>query len=235
MISLIIPTMWRHEPFLDFFPRLLQIDCINDIVIINNDKSRFPDIDAFKDKKINVYTPESNLFVNPSWNLGASLAKNDWMCFLSDDLNFDTRVFYEIRDFVQKDDDEIGMIGLLTPYLDESTYHKFFTDGEIDLVYCNEPDDEKRPNTTGIGNLFFIHKRDWKDIPSDLKIFHGEVLQWQRINKYKRNYVITNCRAETPWHVTWHSLASDPNTDTEFQRIQISDQKLAESMNFTFD
>lgn len=228
--------MWRYQEFLYALPNLIFVDCIKEIIVINNDKSRTPDASCLTHPKVKMHTPESNIYVVPSWNYGAYHASNEWMCFLSDDLNFDARLFYKLKNFIETSENssEIGMIGLLTPYHDDPTYNRLFKDGEIDIVYCNDPDPNKRPSTTGMGNLFFVNKKDWKDIPN-LKIFHGELLQWQRIYKYKKNYMITNCRAETPWHVTWKSLADDYSIREEIERIQITDQQIAESMNFTFE
>jgi hypothetical protein len=227
MISLIVPTMWRYSPFIEYLDQLINIDVIGEIIIINNDVNKTPDL---KHPKLNIINNKENIYVCPSWNLGAQLAKYDKLGFLSDDAIIDTNVFAKVDEFLTKD---IGMIGILAKYNEYAPiYEKFYTDGSINFVNSQEPDDEKRPPATGIGNLFFLNKKDWKDIPEEIKIFHGEVLQWNRIQAYKSNYIITNCRIETPWHVTWKSISEEiPN---EFCEIQKRDQEICESMSFIF-
>jgi hypothetical protein len=219
--------MWRHEPFTNILESLLQVDSVDEVIIINNDVSRTPDSDSLKHSKIRMHNSASNLYVNPSWNLGAKLAKNSRLCFFSDDIDVDLRVFDKVKDFMNT---EIGMIGILSPYFEEPSYKKFLTDGSIDIVDAAEPDAEKRPPPIGIGNLFFLNKKDWKPIPEELKIFHGEIIQWNRLGAVKRNYIITNCRIETPGHVTWQALANE--IPFEFNKIQKSDQSICESKSF---
>jgi len=49
---------------------------INEIIIINNDPSyKIPTY--FKHNKIKILTQKENIFVNPAWNLGVSVAKNE--------------------------------------------------------------------------------------------------------------------------------------------------------------
>lgn len=221
--------MWRHTPFLETLKDLVNVACIDEIVIINNDVKNTPDADILKHEKIKMHNSETNLYVNPSWNLGARLAKNAKLAFFSDDVSVDLKVFDKVNDFLN---DEVGMIGILSRYLDDPSYDKFMTDGSIDIVYNYEPDADKRPPPIGIGNLFFLNKKDWKNIPTELKIFHGEMLQWNRLSSIKKNYIITNCRIETPGHVTWTYLAKEQNA--EFSKIQMNDQKIAEQRGFIF-
>jgi len=230
MISLIIPTMWRYPPFIEYLNYLVEIECIDDIVIINNDVARTPENEILKHYKLNIYNSKENLYVNPSWNLGSKLAKNSLLGFLSDDVEVDLNVFDKVDKFMNS---SIGMIGILARYADhEQHYDKFFTDGSIEIVSTLEPDDNKRPPPIGIGNLFFVRKDDWKDIPNEIKIFHGEALQWNRLSEIKNNYIITNCKINTPWHVTWKHLSEEDNF--VFDNIQRKDQKLAQEMKFIF-
>lgn len=219
--------MWRYEPFINILENLLQVDSVDEVIIINNDVSKTPSSDTLKHSKIIMHNSASNLYVNPSWNLGTQLAKNSKLCFFSDDIDVDLKVFDKINNFMN---DGIGMIGILSPYNKDPSYEKFLTDGSIDIVAATEPNADKRPPPIGIGNLFFLNKKDWKPIPEEIKIFHGEFLQWNRLASFKRNYIITNCRIETPSHVTWRALANE--MPSEFDKIQKSDQSICESKSF---
>ena len=229
MFSVIIPTMWKYSPFLDVLKDLVNVGCIDEIIIINNDKDNTPDCDTLNHSKIKIHNSETNLYVNPSWNLGVKLAKNNKLAFFSDDVSVNLKVFDKVNNFLT---DDVGMIGILSRYLDDPSYDKFMRDGSIDILYNYDPDPEKRPPPIGIGNLFFLNKGDWKDLPNNLKVFHGELLQWNRLSSIKKNYIITNCHIETPGHVTWKYLSITDNT--VFSRIQVEDQKIAEEMGFNF-
>lgn len=223
--------MWRSVSLIQFIKQIINIDSIGEIIIINNDKEKTPDDQILNHHKINLQNSDRNLYVTPSWNFGASIAKFNHLCFLSDDLIVNENVFDRVDKFLVNE--EVGMVCLLTRYLDDPNYEKFYTDNSINIVYCHEPDSNKRPSAVGMGTLFFLRKELWQNIPH-IKIFHGEVLQWNRIDKFKKNYIITNCYADTPWHVTWKSISQDELLRSEFSKIQEEDQQFAENMRFTF-
>lgn len=233
MFSIIIPTMWKSNQVLDMLPRMLNIDIIEEIIIINNEKSSTPNLGFLSHPKIKMYEAETNLFVSPSWNLGAKLASSSILCFCQDDIVFDIKVFEKVKNLFDSNLN-VGIIGSLVSYDKEDSYddvyHKFFTDGSINLVPSKEPDDSKRPSATGAGNLFFIKKSDWIDIPSEIKIFHGEVLLWNYFDEIKDNYIITNFDIKTNWHTTWHYLSNYQSK--LFSEIQQSDQIYCEQNNF---
>lgn len=235
VLSVIIPTMWVYDPFVDFLKTLTDIECIGEFIIINNSKENQPNDSILNHPKIKIVTPESNLYVAPSWNLGASLAQFETLAFLSDDLIVDTKIFKKVDDFNLNDvKDEIGMICILSKYLDDPNYNKFYSDGEIDIRYVHGGEVENRPAATGMGNLFFVKKKDWKDIPH-VKIFHGELLQWKRLDKIKKNYVVTNCYNDTPWHATWTKLSQNEETAEAFRQHQKDDQEYCDKIEFCFE
>ena len=230
MLSVIVPTMWAYSPFIDFLKTIVDIEYIGEFILINNSKQNTPVDDILNHPKIRVISPDSNLYVAPSWNLGAHIAQFETLGFLSDDVFVDNRVFEKVDAFFNKDiNDEVGMIGILSKYLEDPNYDMFYTNGNIDIVYVHDNTLDRRPSATGMGNLFFVKKKDWKDIPH-VKIFHGEVLQWKRLDLIKKNYVITNCYNDTPWHATWHML-SDVSSD-EFGEIQKNDQNFMDNVGY---
>ena len=42
MISVIIPTMWKYEPFLGFIEYLARVPSVGEIIIINNAADKTP-------------------------------------------------------------------------------------------------------------------------------------------------------------------------------------------------
>jgi hypothetical protein len=233
MISVIVPTMWKYPPFLEFFKSLVHIGCIGELIIINNNKQETPNDLIFSHPKVRIHNSESNLYVAPSWNLGANLAQFEHLAFLGDDVFVDINIFRKVDGFLSEDvEDNVGIVGAVFRYDGDDTYQRFYTDGSIDIIYVHEGEDGKRPSAAGMGNLFFIKKKLWKEIPF-VKIFHGEVLQWNRLDPIKKNHVVVNCNTDTPWHTTWKNLA-ETSVD-EFNRIQMRDQEYCENVKFYFE
>ena len=110
MLSVIVPTMWCHEPFLDFLQLVLEQDSVGEVIIINNDVSVTPESEVLSHEKIRMHNCEKNIYVAPAWNLGAELARFDKFCFLSDDLDVNIDVFNRADEFLKP---EIGMVSLL--------------------------------------------------------------------------------------------------------------------------
>ena len=83
--SVIIPTLQSGNPdILNYLLNILNADSsVGEIILIDNSLKGY---DTSKFFKVNVIIPKKNLFVNPSWNLGISLAKYDYFAILNDDL-----------------------------------------------------------------------------------------------------------------------------------------------------
>jgi hypothetical protein len=75
-ISVLIPTVQKN---VKVFYKLLELlktdDAVGEILIINNALKEFPDFVGHK--KIKIYTPSENLYVNYAWNLGVMLLENE--------------------------------------------------------------------------------------------------------------------------------------------------------------
>jgi hypothetical protein len=85
--SIIIPTMWLS----DLIHRMLLIydrsEFVGEIIIIDNDTTKTPILSQYN--KIRRYTKGENIFVNPAWNWGVSLAKFRIILANDDILNSD--------------------------------------------------------------------------------------------------------------------------------------------------
>lgn len=196
MISVITPTMWKYERFPQNIIETLNESVVDEYIIINNDVSATPDNEILSHPKVTVYNFPKNTYVNPAWNFGAKVAKNNILAFLSDDVEFDSKIFPKTYDLFQKTEN-MGIVGVLTKYYAETAkiYDDFLTDGEIEFL-------SHFPTST-FGAFFFILKEQWKPIPKDLLIMNGECLQYNRChNTNKNNFMAVNCRCESPWHVT---------------------------------
>lgn len=147
MISVIVPTMWKFEPFADFLWDVLEHPIVGQVVLIDNDVGSRPSHRIFDHSKIIVLQFGRNIFVNPAWNVGAMYSTFSLLCFMNDDILFDIRIFDRIKDLKE----DWGMIGL-------------FQNSEriVDKDIILSSRDNQFPNA--IGTLFFIQRKDWMSI-----------------------------------------------------------------------
>ena len=168
MYTVIIPTMWIPHTFLDQLGSLCRSPDVSEIIIINNKVEYTPNHSILSDPKIRMINQESNIFVNPAWNLGVSLATNNQICILNDDLLFDTKVFGLITEEVLL---SCGLVGInMFDFTGELRYNSIETDA----------------HPFGFGCMMFIHKSRYLRIPEQLRVMYGD------------SYLITRLRTKYP-------------------------------------
>lgn len=219
MISVIIPTIWAYEPFLNFLQYVVELPVIGEVILINNRVELTPDHPVLNHWKLKHHKMPENIYVNPAWNLGVSLAQFDKLCILNDDVLVDLRVFFEADKFVSKD---IGILAIGTT-IDTYNLHQKRYDEIHDIsrleVTGNIKINEQHLSTglNGAGTLFFLHKDNWIPIPDILKIHFGD--NWQhnlQIKFGRKNYYLNDCFYYTPYSVSIHTgIAQDYQTSTE--------------------
>ena len=181
-ITVVVPTMWRHSPFLDFAQDFLELNVVEHLIIIDNDISRRPNHPVLTNSKITIFEFGKNIFVNPAWNLGVNNSKTNIVCILNDDLNFDIRLFNRVSKFIKPD---MGAIGLSNGIAEFG--QTILTDGMINFEPFHGQICE------GFGNLMFVHKSTWKDIPDGLNIAYGDNFIFeQNLYNNRTNYFIVN-------------------------------------------
>jgi len=200
MISVIVPTMWKYEPFLDFVKELAKVSSVGEIIIINNDKTKTPDHVALNNPKVKLHDCERNIYVNPAWNLGVQLSSFDKLCIMNDDVIVDLKLFDRIEHCLT---DQVGVVGICPgrPEFGQPP----FRDGSIDIsVWTGQ-------HSFGFGSLFFIHKNNWIDIPSDLEVYYGDnwIFDIQLFVKRKNNFIISNCFFFSPWAQTTSTISTN--------------------------
>jgi hypothetical protein len=105
--SIVIPTMWRSDCIDTMLPIYENSPFVGEIIVIDNDTQRTP---TFKNFTKIVYLPQKeNIYVNPAWNLGASLARYE-IILANDDILFNDNQFNKILNIISKSDYDI--IGL---------------------------------------------------------------------------------------------------------------------------
>jgi len=103
-----------------------------------------------------------NIYVNPAWNLGIKLAKNNCVAILNDDINFDPNIFELITEDILS---EFGIIGM-----GEGNYKESINQEIGPCIDVWHPG----INDWGWGCFIMLHKKYWIDIPENIKIWYGD-------------------------------------------------------------
>lgn len=157
--SIVIPTLFKSNRTEKLLTDLIECEYVDEIILIDN---RLPlSVDEITGK-IRIISKGENIYVNPAWNWGIELAKNECIALLNDDINFDPNIFGLITNDVLN---QYGIIGM----------------GEGN--YRNKIDEERGPyldvwqpgvNDWGWGCFIMLNKKDWIDIPDNIKIWYGD-------------------------------------------------------------
>jgi hypothetical protein len=150
--TVICPTMWLCNEFIDFIDLILLNDDVAELIIINNNNKITPILP--KNEKLSVLDLNTNIGVNQSWNLGFIKSKCDLLAIINDDIQFDLNILKVVKNFVIP---KFGMFGM-----------NIFS--KEDQVTISSIDDRR----FGYACSFFIHKSSYYLIPRDLKIYFGD-------------------------------------------------------------
>jgi hypothetical protein len=216
MISVIIPTMWKAEHLKKMLPMLNSHPLIGEIILIDNDMSK-TDHELLKQISKLVYWTfdEGNIFVNPAWNFGASIAKYDKLFILNDDCLINLKCLENIYNFVTP---KIGMLGY--SFLSYCTYtidafETLCSSGFGSEISFEIIDPGKFPDRSGMphpffGSAFFIHKDNYHNIPSDFKIYYGDLFNYiQNLKNGCNNYTIEDGLVMSQYSSTVSTISKD--------------------------
>ena len=81
---MVIPTLWRPATFIQLLQQLDASDDVMEVVVIDNARDQRPELPVLD--KLKLVDKGENLYVNPSWNLGVSMAKSTSVCLCNDDV-----------------------------------------------------------------------------------------------------------------------------------------------------
>jgi len=160
--SVIIPTLWKSNRTRKLILDLVECQYVDEIIIIDNSDTEECDKLSTIHSKLRMVSKGENIYVNPAWNWGIELSKNDLVALVNDDINFDTNIF--------------GVI-------DENILNQFGIVGMGEGNYKEQIDETKGPyldvwqpgvNDWGWGCMILLNKKNWIDIPEDIKIWYGD-------------------------------------------------------------
>lgn len=186
MFSIIIPTLLKDTEVLNkLLSQLNEDNTVGEIIIIDNSCSSFKSDYS----KVKVHVPEENLFVNPAWNLGIKLSSSDFKYFgiLNDDIIFQKNLFEQVHDFLESAAEDVGLLGIdciaNTPKSQFDTYPENTT---VKMMETSKLEGF-------FGSAFFGDKKNYFEIPDEMKVFYGDHFLFTRnIQAGHKNYKITN-------------------------------------------
>ena len=157
--SIVIPTLWKSNRTDKLLKDLEGCEYVDEIIVIDNASIYETDRTI---GKIRMISFGENIYVNPAWNLGVKIAKNDSIALINDDINFNPNIFEVINSEVL---DMFGIIGM-----GEGNY-KYEID-ETNGPYI----DRWKPgiNDGGWGCFIMFDKKNWINIPDNIKIWYGD-------------------------------------------------------------
>jgi hypothetical protein len=155
--TIIIPTLWKSNRTFKLLTYLKNCEFVDEIIIIDNKSDKVEDK---TEGKIRLISFGENIYVNPAWNKGIELAKNQSIALVNDDINFNPNIFGVITNDILL---QYGIIGQ-----SEFNYKGNNSDEPILEVWNNKVRD------WGWGCLIMFDKTNWIDIPDDIKIWYGD-------------------------------------------------------------
>lgn len=172
--SIIIPTMFKRVDILSQLLENLYMDpMVEEVILINNTNltENTPEIPL--SNKLLIVSKGRNLYVNPSWNLGASLATQDYIAILNDDILISDKLFTGV---CQLDFNQIGILGACHPMIEETDNPTKFAIPSFEILGA-------RIRPWGFGIFMAMKKSDYVKIPEDMLIWCGDDYLFHNIAK----------------------------------------------------
>jgi glycosyltransferase involved in cell wall biosynthesis len=186
--SVIIPTLWKSNRTKKLIKDLNDCQYVDEIIIIDNTGTEERDILPTIYPKLRMVSKGENIYVNPAWNLGVELAKNECVALCNDDINFDPNIFGVIDESILT---YVGIIGM-----GEGNYKDEIDKERGSYIDIWEPG----VNDWGWGCLILLKKSHWLPIPNEIKIWYGDNII-KDVNSVSKG-VLRNFKVETEMSTT---------------------------------
>jgi glycosyltransferase involved in cell wall biosynthesis len=197
--SIIIPTLWKSNRIHKLLSDLIKCQYVDEIILIDNAGKFFEYYEALD--KVKLVQVEENIYVNPAWNLGIKIAKNDLIALCNDDINFDPNIFGVIDENILT---YVGIIGM-----GEGNYKDEINKEKGSYIDIWEPG----VNDWGWGCLIMLKKSHWLPIPNEIKIWYGDNII-KDVNSVSKG-VLRNFKVETEMSTT--------SDETEWDEVKKKD------------
>ena len=206
--SIVIPTMFKCPDITnELLGNLYDDPAVSEVIIINNteDSNNVTKINI--NKKLQVQSQSKNLYVNPSWNLGVSVAKEHYVGILNDDIIIAEGLFSGLSNVPIEN---LGVIGASHGSLMGLDKPERFMSKEFHIKGMPE-------RTWGFGVFMVLHKNHYPTIPEDMKIWCGDDYIYHQNRVAGRQNCILICPIQTKMSTTSDNPVFDEikNNDVE--------------------
>ena len=195
--SVIIPTLQKSCRL----PALVSMYCahflVGEVIIVNNAIKPL----RFDHEKVRVLQQTENIYVNPAWNLGASMARFPLLIISNDDISFDPCMIDVAASCLGT---KVGIIG---PH--PASFNVPSKPRRVRLIHAYQ-------RTPGYGTLMYMRAESYITIPADLLIWSGD--NWLFYQQRLRNMYLKGFGIETEMQTT--------SALPEFHHQKMLDQRL---------
>ena len=165
--SIVIPTMWFSSKLECLIEELIKSELVEEIIIIDNN-TLSNNKTKIVSEKLKVLPQKENIFVNPAWNLGVKISKNENIIISNDDLCI-TNINKVLLEILNTNFDFIGL-----------DYQNINNNNGVIITKTSGG------MTKGFGCFMFIKKNKYIQIPENIKIWFGDAILYNNIeNKGK--------------------------------------------------
>lgn len=192
MLSIIIPTLWKSKFIFKTIDFIANSNAEVELIIIDNANSDY----THDSDKITIIKPNRNLFVNPSWNLGVSIAKYDYVCLLNDDVYCNINLLlYGLEQIINYDPE----FGIFASHIMEQWSPDGINSDNDSIEILEHPD-----RVWGYGMMMIMKKENYTMIPSPLKVFFGDDFLYAALisTMKKRSYWLNGFRFFGEFHAS---------------------------------
>lgn len=154
-LSVVIPTMWRSARTIPTLKALNDQEFVSEVIVINNESSSTPTYEGLS--KVKMVDPGENIYVNPSWNLGVSMASEDYVCIMNDDITLHEVSMLE------------NVMNEVSPGVCFGVHGDSYSMTRREISFVSGHDIGR-----GWGCMLVMQKNDWVDIPDEMKILCGD-------------------------------------------------------------
>lgn len=197
-VSVIIPTLQRSSKLEPLVAMYVEHPRVAEVIVINNAPEPLPFGEL---AKVRVIQQQTNIFVNPAWNLGASLARGPLLLISNDDILISPRTVSAMAAALRW---PIGMVGMDAScrYLAEDRRPWFIPATQV---------------THGYGTLMAIRKANYEPVPEDLLIWYGD--NWLFGRQRRLNLALRGMQLDTKMSETVKSPGLDKVWGADVERF----------------
>jgi glycosyltransferase involved in cell wall biosynthesis len=208
-VSVIIPTMFRCVNITNNLLESLYDDpAVSEVIIIDNTEDQSNIDKVTINEKLQIHSQGKNIYVNPAWNLGVSIAKEDVVAILNDDITIPNNLFSALS---QVDFKEIGIVGACHPTIQQVENPVRFNIEHAELLAVSD-------RMWGYGIFMAMHKDTYINIPEDMLVWCGDDYLFHQTKLVgKQNYVLI-CPIQTKMSTT--------SDDPVFDKIKEKDLEM---------